>query len=325
MKCLALDFGGSSVKYGLVDDNAVITKNGKVPAPIKSRAMFIDTVSSLFELYKDQVEGIAISLPGYIDSGTGLLTGSGAYQALYGCKIPEILNDRCGNVKITVENDGKCGALSECWQGELKDCKDGVVIIIGSALAGGIIKDGRIHSGKGFAAGEFSFALTEPGKKNYSAMAMMHCCLVGMIYKLCKIKNLDLQAQGYTDLISLFDQMFGKEYPTFSEAPAKITLTGETIMEWVEKGDPDALAVYRDFISSLAMLIFNIQVLYAPEKIVIGGGLSRSERVFQDLHAELKSYYDGIFMFGNMRAEVVKSKYLDECNLLGAAYYYFHS
>ncbi len=60
MKVLALDFGGSSVKYGIVDENAVISESGKRPAPLSSVEEFLDTVESLYEQYKDAVEGIGM-------------------------------------------------------------------------------------------------------------------------------------------------------------------------------------------------------------------------------------------------------------------------
>ena len=67
MKILALDFGGSSVKYGVVDENAVITESGKLPAPLSSVEEFADTVAGLYDKFKDQVSGIGVSLPGNID------------------------------------------------------------------------------------------------------------------------------------------------------------------------------------------------------------------------------------------------------------------
>lgn len=71
------------------------------------------------------------------------------------------------------------------------------------------------------------------------------------------------------------------------------------------------------------MLVFNVQVVHAPQRIVIGGGLSRSGRIFRDLAVELDRYYVGCAMEEGMQSEIVPSFYLDECNLLGAAHNYF--
>lgn len=321
MKCLSLDFGGSSVKYGLVSDQAEISENGKLPAPLGSRDMFTDTVSYLYEKYKDDVEGIAISIPGYIDPATGVLSGSGAYQELYGYSIPGLVHKRC-NVNVSVENDGKCGALSEAWNGALKGCKDGVVLIMGSAIAGGVIKNGMIHSGKGFAAGEFSYFLTDPNGYGYNTMAMMNCCTVGVTYKLCKLKNLDFDVQDCSDLLKYFDSLYSGQHPGPKGAPSKIKATGKQFMRWVEEKDKDALNVYKEYIHALAMMVFNIQVIYAPEKIVIGGGLSRSDRIIEDLRKELSRYYQVSNIQSELRSVVERSVFMEDCNLLGAAYHY---
>lgn len=70
MKVLALDFGGSSVKYAVVDENGKMEYRGKKPAPLDSPEQFVDTVNEIYEPVKDQVAGIGISLPGNIDPET---------------------------------------------------------------------------------------------------------------------------------------------------------------------------------------------------------------------------------------------------------------
>ncbi len=323
MICLSMDFGGSSVKYGLVDNQANILETGKLPAPLDSKEQFLDTVFSLYEKYKEKIDGIAISLPGYIDPGTGILSGSGAYQALWGCSITQLVQEKCGT-KVSVENDGKCGALSEVWNGALKDCSDGVVLIMGSAIGGGIVKDGKIHSGKGNTAGEFSYFMTKasPNYRDYSALAMMNCCTVGITYKLCKRKNLDLNYQDFSQLLNVFDSIFSSQYPSFTEPSIKIKANGDQFIKWVQEEDPVAVEIYNEFISSLAMLVFDIQVLYGPEKVVIGGGLSRSEKILDDLRQELRLYYDSLQIQEHLQSTIEKSYYLEECNLIGAVYNY---
>ena len=50
MKVLALDFGGSSVKYGIVDDNAKIEESGKVPAPNILRREYMNAFMMILRL-----------------------------------------------------------------------------------------------------------------------------------------------------------------------------------------------------------------------------------------------------------------------------------
>ena len=73
MKFLAMDFGGTFVKHCLMDEDAVITERGEIPAPLDSSDHFVQVIADLNEKYKGEIDGIAISMPGVIDSSTGPL------------------------------------------------------------------------------------------------------------------------------------------------------------------------------------------------------------------------------------------------------------
>lgn len=320
MKYLALDFGGSSVKYGLVDgETGEVTETGKASAPLDCAEQFVNVVGKLYESVKERIGGIGISLPGNIDPDTGYLFGNGVYTNLYGRNIPELLKSRCP-LPVAIENDGKCGALSEAWRGGLSDVKDGAVIILGSGIAGGLIKDGKIHSGMGFNAGEFSYIITDASDYSMFACAFMNCAALGITYKLVKLKNLDPDSQDNASTIRFLDSMCADRYPKFKEKPAKIKADGRRFFQWVEEGDPVALMVYREAVKSLAVLIFNVQICYAPEKIVVGGGLSGSDRFLENTREELQKIYAAQGTMESMRSVVIRSAYTDECNLLGAVY-----
>lgn len=102
----------------------------------------------------------------------------------------------------------------------------------------------------------------------------------------------------------------------------KIKADGVQIFKWLSEGDSDAEEIYKNFIRSLAVVVNNIQVCYSPEKIAIGGGLSLAGRIFEDLNEELEKYYEGMQFGKELRAKVVKSRYLNDCNLIGATYNY---
>ena len=62
---------------------------------------------------------------------------------------------------MRIENDGKYAALAELWKGNLSDVKNGVVIGLGTEIAGGIIINGALYRGSSETAGEFSSILTD--------------------------------------------------------------------------------------------------------------------------------------------------------------------
>ena len=321
MNVLVLDFGGSAVKYALVNEKADMMTSGKAHAPLGSVEEFQETVYKLFDQFKDRAEGIAISLPGYIDADKGFLIGSGVYSALHGKNIVDIVKAVCA-VPVTVENDGKCGALAEAWKGQLSEVNDGVTIILGSGIAGGIIKDRKIHGGKGCTAGELSYTCVDTTSAGFGCCATFHVGMMGITYKACRMKNLDFDFQDQAEAMHLLDSFLHNRYPEMKGEPKKIKADGKQLFKWIEEGDKDAELIYDEFIRGLGVMVYNTQIVYAPERIVIGGGLSNQPRVITDLKKELNRYYSVMGLPEFMQSEIVRSEYGDECNILGAMFNY---
>lgn len=323
MNALVMDFGGSSVKYALVDEDGNISKSEKKkPAPLKTKKQFQETISEIYKMFANEISGISLSIPGYIDSKNGFLVGSGAYSNLYGCNIIELVHEIV-NLPVTIENDGKCGALAEVWKGGLSECKDGVVLILGSGIAGGIIKNRQIHSGKNFTAGEFSNYIVDPSNPSFLGEAVMNCAAFGLTYRLCKAKNIDLGYQDLGKIMVQTDQAFGSAFKVFEKDPVKMKVNGKQLNKWLQENDEAAKKVYDDFLMSLAFMIVNIQITYSPDKIIIGGGLSRINNILESLLEKLNIFYKGTGFTAELQANVELSRYLDECNLIGAGYNFF--
>lgn len=324
MACLSCDFGGSSVKYALVGRDAGLTEAGLVPAPLSGREAFVETVGGLYDRFRDRIEGIAISLPGMIDPESGTLIASGVYAPiLAGQAIPSLLRDRCPT-RITVENDGKCGALAESWDGTLKGVEVGAVLVVGTAIGGGVIVGGNVLHGYGFSSGEFSFAMTNGDAYTPLNAVWMNGSTLGLTYKVCKYKNLDLSVQDAAGALIKYDRLFRDAFPKPAGEPAPIRADGRAIFRWLDEGDPDAERAYREFLRSLVILIHNIQVTVAPETVVLGGGLSREKRLLPDLRGEQEAFWEACMVPPALRSRVVLSRYLRECNLIGAACHFYH-
>ena len=95
-------------------------EKGKKPTPLDNIENFIEAVGEIYDKYKDDIEGMAISMPGVLDSEKGYAYTGGSLIYNNGKEIVKILQERCPT-KITIENDGKCAALAEVWKGSLKE------------------------------------------------------------------------------------------------------------------------------------------------------------------------------------------------------------
>jgi predicted NBD/HSP70 family sugar kinase len=71
MKYLVLDIGGSAIKYALMTEELEFIEKGKKPTPRDNIEHFIETVGGIYDEYKDDIKGMAISMPGVLDSKKG--------------------------------------------------------------------------------------------------------------------------------------------------------------------------------------------------------------------------------------------------------------
>lgn len=294
MNYLVFDVGGSAIKFSLMNERIEILEKGQQPTPKDTIEQFVDIIGTIFDRYKDRIEGIAISMPGKIDSEIGYAITGGALRYNWDKNIVSILQERCP-VTITIENDGKCAALAEAWKGSLKDCNDGIVVVLGTGIGGGIIKDKKLHKGKHFTAGEFSGIQTSP------------CC---------KGQEPEVWADqgGYKGLLS--PVALAKNIPIEE-------LSGHKVFEMANKGDEEVLEILDDYCYKIVVQLFNLQYIYDPEKIAIGGGISAQDILIEYIQKNVETYAKSL-QYNIVTPEVVRCKFGNDSNMIGALYHFIN-
>ena len=68
MKVMVFDVGGTGIKYSVIDEQLNRTDTGSTPTPADSQEHFLNTLREIYLPHKDEVDGIALSLPGFIDA-----------------------------------------------------------------------------------------------------------------------------------------------------------------------------------------------------------------------------------------------------------------
>ncbi len=293
-KCLCIDVGGSAVKYGIIDRDLNLTDKGEIPTPHEGVEPYLLALESLYRKMKDQVDGIAMSVPGVIDSENGICISGGNLRFIEHFNLAGEMARRC-EVPVTVMNDAKSAAMAEARWGSLSDCRDGIVIVLGTRIGGALIKDGKVHFGKSFAAGEFSF--------------------------LTLGENLDEQGDtwagraGNPRLRRLVANAKGIEDPD--------EINGYDVFKWAEEGDPLVLMALDQFTRSIAHMIVNLQIIYDPDRFAVGGGISRQPLLLEYIKKNLDYFYTQ-FKWPGQNADVTTCKFFNDANLIGA-YSYFLS
>lgn len=309
MKFLALDFGGTFVKHCLMNDEAVIENRGEIPAPLKSSDDFIGVISELYEAHREEIDGIAISMPGVIDSDSGHLYSGGAYtQAMGGKNLFELLKEKI-DVPAAVENDAKSAILAEAWKGSLQGVSDAAAIIIGSGLGGGVIMDGKLRKGAHFASGEISGLLVHPGSYGFDNLAAGGGSTSALLMMVAQEKGLSPAQFEVSSFVAM-----GEPDPNLP------IYTGRDVFSWIDEGDPETCRAYEKWLGNLTQVIINLKMVLDPQKIVLGGGVSRNPRLLKDVQAEYEKFRPLMNTFGMPETELGICEFNADANMVGAVY-----
>ena len=88
MKVMVFDVGGTEIKYSVMDEQLNRADAGSVPTPGDTQEHFLATLEALYRPHAAEVDGIAMSLPGFIDAEHGVVRGGGAPSLLYNIGTP---------------------------------------------------------------------------------------------------------------------------------------------------------------------------------------------------------------------------------------------
>ena len=287
MKVLTVDIDGTYLRYACMDEFMNVAQRGKIFTPQDGRDTLIESIARIYENIGD-AEGIAISMPGIIDSEKGYCHMGGALRYNDDFYFRDALYSRC-KTKIHIENNAKCAAMAEATVGSLMDSEDGFVLIFSTMIGGGYIRDHKIYKGKHFAAGEVSYIiLNSANKLNDENLWGRSFGIPKFLKRYSEVKNMDIET---VDLLTIFDA--------------------------VQKDEPDAVACLQWYTKEIAAKIFNIQTVLDVEIFSIGGDVAKYPAFMEYLRENLKKLYSAC-PFKLPQAEIVTSKFYSDANLIGA-------
>lgn len=295
MRIFAIDVGGSSIKYALLDENQNKLDSGKVKTPTngdvssgKNQYTVDDFYAALDTIIPENIDGIAMSMPGCIDSENGLALTGGALTYIVNEPVEKKLNEKYG-VPVWIGNDAKCAGIAEVGYGALKDVDDSIAIILGTGIGGCLIKDKKVHNGKRFAAGEVSCLQTSNAyPSDYRGMWAMTSGIAGLLALAQKYLETDSQ------------------------------MSGEEIFELVNNGNEKAIAALDEFSFNVALQLYNLTVIFDPEKIAIGGGISAQPILIEKINEQYNKLFFPVFPVKPV--DIVACHFRNDANLIGAYY-----
>jgi glucokinase len=249
----------------------------------QTSAAFIDVLHSLGMKAGERaggIEGAEFAMPGPFDYEKGISWMEHKMQYLCGVNVSEALAARFGwrPEQVRFLNDAAAYLLGEVGAGAARGIKRVVCFTLGTGVGSGFAVDGRVVTeGKG----------VPPGGE---------------------IWNVPYEGGIVEDKIST--RAIKAAYATRKGQEREVA----SIAHYAIGGDPDAVAVFQEFGKALGIAINRLLGEFAPDVVVLGGGISRSAALFLDaVKAELK----------DTRIEVRVAELGDNAPLAGAGVAWF--
>lgn len=286
---LCIDIGGTRLKVALADENGKLSHRQQIKTP-HNKAAFLHQINELVSNQHNHIAGVAISVPGQVDQQSQTLHFGGMLPFLNGINFPAVLADF--GIPVSVENDGKAAALAELWQGSLQNVTNGAVIVLGTAVGGGIIVNHYLLYGTHSQAGEFSFMMDHLHIAGSDKMVAHNCSAVELVKKI----NIVLGNKEISD--------------------------GKAAFKGIRQGNQDALSFLHQYGFNVAQLILNVQAIIDGQKVAIGGGISAQPLLIKAINDAYNQLIADppIIQQTLTRPEIVSTTFHNDANLLGALY-----
>ena len=282
MNILAIDIGGTMIKYGLVSSDGKILSTNKIKTEAsKGLNNILNKIDNIFKGYKENNPvGIAVSGTGQINGMIGkVIGGNPIIPNWIGTNLVKILEEKY-NLPAVLENDVNCVALGEKWIGAGKDLSNFICLTIGTGIGGGIILNNQLFRGENFVAGEFGHILIKKGEFE--------------------------QFASTTALIRLVKERTGK------------TLNGKEIFDLEKKEIVEYQEVISEWIENLTDGLSSIVYCFNPANIILGGGvIEQGEPLINRIK---NSLFKKIGLQFKEKLNIIQAKLGNNAGMIGASY-----
>jgi fructokinase len=292
---IGIDWGGTKIEgVAMLPDGTELLRL-REPTPRHDYVGCLTKIRSMVEGLERQTGrtgSIGIGIPGSLEPQSRLGKGASSTWIL-GKPVEADLKAALGR-DIRVENDADCFAASEAVDGAGAGHNVVFAVILGSGAGAGIAVNGRAHHGPNNSGGEwghnplpFPDTTEIPGKACYCGR---HGCMETWVS--------------------------GRAFEAQYAEHKGVDLTAAEIMALKRKGDHLANLLWRRYVDRVARGLATVVNTLDPDVLVMGGGMSNVDELYQDLPVELaRRTFSTVF-----HTPILRNKHGDASGVRGAAW-----
>jgi glucokinase len=297
---IGIDFGGTSVKPGVVSGRDIIAR----AEPISTRRH--DSAESLLAVvFRDvailreqhpAVCALGAGLPGIIDGANGRVRELSNVRGWRDLPLTALLNRETGLPSI-IENDANAMAYAEWRFGAGRDRSNVICMTLGTGVGGGLILDGKLFRGSQLGAGEIGQMIIEPHG------VPGHYGNFGALEKYVGNRQMAERAQ--------------RAYSAAGIVRAVEELTPLFLEKAALGGDEIAAKLWEDIGFEIGIMLTNIAWLLNPDRIVIGGGVAKAgPLLFEPIKRTIRERISAVY---SDQLEVVPAELGNDGGIVGSA------
>ncbi len=254
---LSLDYGGTKHTAGIAArGERVWLATDRVISPASAdagydRAAMLELARGLLANVDGRIVAVGVSFGGAVNAEKGMVLLSHHIPGWENTPLRDQMEKEFG-VPAAIENDAHCAALGEYQFGAGQDCASLLYVTVSTGIGGGWVLDGKILPGQDGMSGQIGHIIIRPdGAK----------CVCG------KSGCLEAEASGTAIALKMRKRLGEK---------AIDNITGESVATAALKGDPIAMEVMDDAATLLGAGIGGAINLINPERVLLGGGVTKS-------------------------------------------------
>ncbi|UFT99386.1 ROK family protein [Radiobacillus kanasensis] len=296
MYAIGVDIGGTKVAIAVVDETGKVLIEEVIPTDkTVDPPVMIERINKTAEelmnksgIEKKVVKGIGIGSPGPLDSKNGIITYPPNLENWRNVPIVEQVKSYF-NLPVTLENDANAAAMAEKWLGAAKENEDFAYITISTGIGAGFFAEGKLLGGSRGNAGDIGHTVIDP------SYGQCPCGQYGC---------LEYIASG-TGIARRGSELAGEELAT------------QQVFERYHNGDNKIKPYIEDVFRIIGVACVSVINTLDPEKIVIGGGVSK---VGAPLFNAVKDYVRQYALNPDGRkTEIVQAQLDQNAGVIGAA------
>lgn len=266
MYYVGIDLGGTNIAAGIVDENGNMTESMSIPTGAErdfreivcDMAGLVKKLSEKSKIPLSEIKAVGIGCPGSIDSARGVCEYSNNLNMCHSDIAGEFR--KIIDIPVYLENDANAAALGE-YEVNAKGSKSFVFVTLGTGVGGGVIINGEIFRGFNGVGAELGHMVINAGGEPCT------CGRNGCWESYASVTALIRQTRAAMEQHK--DSLMHK----FAEKEGKVS--GLTSFLAAKEGDKYAEEVVCKYFEYIAEGITNLVNIFQPEKLVIGGSISK--------------------------------------------------